>query len=181
MLLKVRQDPRELDLYHVTGKSRVGATVHPFEGTIRLLHVWDGGPPTRCDGVPAGVARRGQAHAAYELREVGRGPHTGVFTGVLTTDWLLTKNYQIRYDDLGFEGDDYANNQFAGHWRRHDGKVRLPACWGDYRIANAGPLDVGTYKFVPNEKYAQYGWQSYLDALRATDQKGWAAERAPWW
>lgn len=187
VLLEVRQDERAPALYHVKGKSKVKNAVCAFVGTIRLRHVFLQKDPSSELGPEekAYVRQRGMAVADYELREERGATHTGVFSGVLTSFWLLTGDEHIRYDDLEAGADGYSNNQFEGQWRSYDGKLRYKANWGDDRIPDSGPLDVGTGEFGPDEAYARYGWQSYLVALNhphiANGDSLWAIDRAQWW
>ena len=67
--------------------------------------------------------------------------------------------------------DPFRNNQFMGSWKSYRGSLSLKCNWGDTRIPQDGDLDVGVGLFYPNEKYAKYGWQSFIDAERSRDYK----------
>ncbi|MBC7449229.1 MAG: hypothetical protein H7330_14345 [Hymenobacteraceae bacterium] len=185
VLLRVRQDEHASDLYHVEGQSKVKGICCSLIGTIRLQYVWELKPEAnQLSGdaeTTAFVAHRGQLRATYEFREARNGPHTGTFRGTLKTDWLLAKDGHIRYDDLEMNADGYANNQFAGEWRSYDGKLHYRANWGDNRIPESGPLDVGVGQFKPDSAYVRYGWQSYVKAINSRNKQGWDRETARWW
>lgn len=185
-IIAVEQDGTESALYHVTGKTKVKNNVCPFTGTIRVRHVraWRH-PMAGLDSADrATLVGRGVVVADCELREEKSGPHTGVFTGVLVCSWTLPHNeLKVRPDGMGDEGGDagpFVNNAFVGEWRSYNGKLRERVRWGEGKIPDAGPLDIGAGDFMPAPEYERYGWKSYAEAMRGTDEKLWEQERAEW-
>jgi hypothetical protein len=42
--------------------------------------------------------------------------------------------------------------------------------WGDYRIPNAGKLDIGVGEFNPDAKYNAHGWCDYIREFKDADE-----------
>lgn len=103
--------------------------------------------------------------AEYEFYENPVTEHTGVFKGILRSDWYLDKNNNLNYDDLSLGADGFFNNQFVGNWASYKAKKPLICNWGDFRIPYSDDLDVGTAEFAPSDKYLKYGWENYKKAF----------------
>ena len=131
------------------------------------------------------MAGRGAVVGACEFREAKGGAHTGVFTGMLVSYWYVTGNdlkaKPDPYREEGGDGPTFPNNAFVGEWRSYDGKLRNRVAWGEGRIPDAGVLDIGAGEFMPDAQFEKYGWKSYAEAMRSTDESAWAKERAQWW
>lgn len=98
----------------------------------------------------------------YSLSENQKLSSTGVFSGDLMIVWHKDAKNQINYY-LPYEGYDSSRNfQFLGSWTSYRTNKSSLCCWGIYRIPCSGDLDIGAAEFSPNEKYLQYGWQSYV-------------------
>ncbi len=61
--------------------------------------------------------------------------------------------------------DSYCNHQFMGTWSPYDAENKKPAYWGDYRIPEAGDLDIGAGEFSSNPEYASRGWDTFKEAV----------------
>jgi hypothetical protein len=90
---------------------------------------------------------------------------TGVLRGVVVTRWYVDGRGRLRYNHADLSASDgFANNQFVGTWTGYAMGRALRCNWGDYRVPNAGPLNIGAGEFSPDAKYALYGWQAYQTA-----------------
>lgn len=58
--------------------------------------------------------------------------------------------------------DGYSNCQYEGTWTSYKTSKTKTCNWGDYRIPNSKDLDNGCGEFIPQEKYAKFGWQNYI-------------------
>lgn len=171
----------DASVYQLTGKTRVRGVVRAFRGTVRLQHVREVTLPVRplaeYEGTAPSIAVAGLLVGRYELREDSTLSHTGVFRGVLVTSWYVDRKGQLHYNDSAQQvADGYHNNQYVGSWTAYAQPKALRCNWGDYRIANAGDLDIGAGDFSPAEKYYPNGWQSYAMAS-STQQR----PPQPWW
>lgn len=181
-LLTVRPDAQRPGHYLVTGKSKVGENILPFEGTFRLLHVREAKTlPHGLDGVPVPAVKTGILLAEYELKEPIGQQSAGAFRGVLRTDWYLDRKGKMQYDDINSYSDSFSNNQYVGTWQSYKTR-RVKRCnWGDYRIPNADDLDQGAAEFSPADKYIAQGWQSYQQAWVENKADAREQEKAAWW
>jgi hypothetical protein len=168
-------------LYEISGASLVGENFRGFRGTISIAHarftkMIDAEFATEDD-----VRSRGFLLANYRFTEAGSDKHSGVFSGLLQTNFYIDKSGKIHYDDLESGADGFLNNQFAGTWRAADGSLELDCNWGDYRIPLSGDLDIGDGEFSPNEKYWPNGWRSLYDAHFKQDAASMKEEARKWW
>jgi hypothetical protein len=179
-LLTVRPVAGQPGHYTVTGKSKVGATVAPFEGEFTVLHVREKlGPPRTLDNEPTIAVKSGIVLARYELREPPGQPRTGVFRGLLHARWYQDRTGKLYYDDLENFADSYANNQFVGTWQSYRSGAVKRCNWGNHRIPNSQELDQGAGEFSPVDKYLANGWLSYRRAWGAGDRAAQQLEEAP--
>ena len=72
------------------------------------------------------------------------------------------KKSNLYYDAYMFMTDGYDNCQYEGVWKSYKTSKEKICNWGDYRIPNSGDLDEGCGEFIPQEKYAGFGWKSYI-------------------
>lgn len=170
-VIKNPHDPRQ---YLVYGKSRVKENVCEFLGTIQILHVrkWR----DRSDGATGD----GIILARYEFFENPNQTHTGIFKGIMMTEWFFGDAGQIQY--FMSEADGAGNNQCVGIWSAYGSATSRPCHWGDIRIPYSGDLDIGVGDFAPNPKYAKNGWESYIKAFGGPeDEHAMQLERVEWW
>ena len=184
-ILTVNQSTTDPALYYVAGKTRVLGTVRSFGGTLRLQQVREAKPVKHRDmeeGPAPDVTMEGLAVGSYELMENKKLDRTGVFRGVVATNWYLDSKGQLHYNDLDMVADSYSNNRFVGTWTSYLTKKSLRCNWGDYRVPNSGDLDIGAGEFSPAKKYEANGWHTYIAAL--ADPENTAArqqEKQAWW
>lgn len=181
-LLTVRPDAQRPGRYLVTGKSKVRATIVPFQGSFTVVHVRENKRlPRTLDDVPSDAAKAGIVLAEYELRESEGQPTNGVFRGVVYAQWYQDKAGKLQYNDLENFSDGYANNQFVGTWRSYKTGQAKRCNWGNNRIPNSGPFDQGTGEFSPADAYLHNGWQSHRKAWDQNNAAAQQQERATWW
>ncbi|MDJ0366911.1 hypothetical protein QMK33_17305 [Hymenobacter sp. H14-R3] len=184
-ILTAQRDKADPTRYQVTGKSQVLGYVSAFSGVVvvrqvRELRVL----ATRTDETVSPARQEGILLADYELREDASQPKSGVFRGVLETNWYLDKQGKLAYDDIRMMSDGFCNNQFVGTWTSYTTKKTLRCNWGDYRIPNSGDFDRGAGEFSPNPKYYTNGWD-YFAALYSGNEAARARaelkEKKVWW
>lgn len=62
-----------------------------------------------------------------------------------------------------FVADGFSNCQYEGTWTTSYKTNKIKRCnWGDYRIPNSSDLDEGCGEFIPQKKYARFGWENYI-------------------
>lgn len=169
--------------YRLSGLTRTGGTICRFEGELHIDSLLRRSPsdaPDAWGGIHSGWMLKGH----YTLREDPRQPGAGIFEGIHTLDIAADSAGTIYYDTLMLVADGYRNNQWRGTWRSYrTGAVRT-CNWGDYRIPDSGPLDIGTGEFIPGERYAGNGWQSYLNTDAEDDEvraEARSEESGRWW
>jgi hypothetical protein len=172
------------DTYLIVGKSMVKNNICDFTGTIKItkartykkLH-WGVDDEYKNKG----IKKQGIIIAEYNFEEDRKQTHSGVFDGLLSTSWYIDKNGKLKYDDIRFDADGYGNNQFVGTWRGYKSDAVKTANWGDYRIPMSGDFDIGAGEFSPDNKYLQFGWQTYHDANFNNDKQARQEEEKEWW
>jgi hypothetical protein len=173
-ILSVTKDTLSADTYHVFGKSMVKNNVNEFNGTIKISSVRKFIKLAHaCENEDKFKGYRGEYMLLgdYDFQENTNEPRSGTFKGSLRSDFYLTKDRHVYYDDIENCADSYANNQFVGEWTAYEGSLTERCNWGDFRIPNSGDLDEGAGEFSP-AKYAQYGWQDF-DKEKKKHAKWW--------
>jgi hypothetical protein len=183
-LLSVVKDKKNPGTYLVTGKSMVKNNINRFSGTIKLSTARaykkenpDGGG----EYSDLKIKTVGLVFAEYEFAEDKAQPGSGVFKGILLTNWYIDKNDKLHYDDVESAADGYSNNQFAGTWKSNKTGAVKTANWGDDRIPLSGYLDIGAGEFYPDQKYWKAGWQTYIDGYFKGNKKALSEEQRNWW
>lgn len=180
-LLTIHPDAKKPGRYVVTGKSKVRATVAPFQGSFTVVHVRESKRlPRMLDNAPSDAVKAGIVLAEYELREPVGQPNNGVFRGIVYAQWYQDKAGKLRYNDLENFADGYANNQFVGTWQSYKTGLTKRCNWGNNRIPNSGKFDQGAGEFSPADAYLHNGWQSYRKAWDQNDKAAQEQERAAW-
>jgi hypothetical protein len=87
--------------------------------------------------------------------------------GTSSGEWWVDSIDHLHANYRGDCADGFVNNQFAGTYYCSSTRQNLIIAWGDFRIPFSRDLDIGVGEFSPNPKYADQGWQSYLDAFEA--------------
>ena len=170
--------------YHVVGKRLFRNDIRSFSGTITVTSIVvfdDMHFGVDDEYKDSSIAMQGAFKGTYSFSEDRSLPHSGVFHGAVTSFWYVDPSNRLRYDDIESYMDGYSNNQFEGTWRAYSGKTEEICNWGDFRIPNSAHLDMGAGEFYPKAKYAQFGWQSYIDAYDQTSPEKVALERKQWW
>ena len=164
--ISIKKDTVNPNVYHVKGKSKVKNNICYFEGIITVIKVeefkieLENNEPNPFYNPD--TTRLGELTATYSFAENQNQEHSGIFEGLINTNFYIDIFYKIHLDDLDMGGmDSYCNNQFKGIWTSYDKKYKKKCNWGDVRIPDCGDLDVGTGEFVPNEKYRKNGWEDY--------------------
>lgn len=184
--LSVVKDKADPKMYRVHGKDKVKANICDFQGELRITHVrqykaeWYGEERPTTDSSLQG---RFVVCGTYRFLEDSVQLHAGEFTGSFASYFYLDPNGSVRYDDIEDIADGYCNNQFVGVWVSFDGGISKRCNWGDARIPNGEQLDGGAGEFGPDEKYANNGWQNYIDAYMGADpsEDALLIEREEWW
>lgn len=183
-IISVTRDKSKPDTYHVTGKSMVKNNVNRFSGTITVAKVRtlkEGSWGVDDDYTGQNIKNLGLVIARYNFAEDKTQPGSGVFEGVLVTDWLIDKDSKIQLDEVTAGADGYRNNQYVGTWKSYQTGAVKTANWGDDRIPMSGDLDLGAGEFYPDKKYWKFGWQSYIDAYTNSNKKALREEERKWW
>lgn len=161
----VNHDAKTPFLYRVIGYSEVRGVRHGFKGTITVTKLAAVTPMHYgVDDalIDAGIRAEGTLTGKYEFRENAKQKNAGVFAGTMRMDWYIDRNGTLLYDDIDIYSDGYRNNQYEGTWLSYrPGAEKKVANWGEYRIPNAGDLDVGAAAFAPNPKYKDRGWADF--------------------
>ena len=181
---RVQQDPAHPGVYRVSGKTRVKNTVCAFTGTITLVRARRYTAPN----AEYPQFREGELNCRVELAEDRRQPGSGTIRGTLTTYFYLDQQGQARYNTLEAQADGWGNNQCVATWTSYATGQGKPCHWGDFRIAESGPLDIGAGEFYVGDQYLRHGWQTYQQAKLAegnaqdpVGRKAQAEETRQWW
>ncbi len=170
--------------YYVYGKTKVGAKVHVFRGSMIINDIeaykqmeYGVDDEHKDDGMKGQYRMEGD----YVFYEDSTLSQTGKLYGRFTTRFYVDRNGGIKYMDIDDYADGFNNNQFEGKWTGYQNKVTKTFNWGDYRIPNSRGLDIGAGEFSPDTKYLPYGWKSYADAYTYGDSAALKEEKARWW
>lgn len=149
--------------YLVYGKSSVKSNVCNFVGKITIININELKVPTY--GVDEqyknyGIKYQGRIIAKYEFFENRKLHNSGQFNGILQSNWYLTKDDKIKYDDIEDNADGYINNAFVGKWKMYNSNLEKICNWGDYRVPNVKcDFDIGAGELGISEKYNKNGWK----------------------
>lgn len=185
-IITITKDPALPDTYKVYGKSMVKNNKDEFRGIIKIINIrkytqtsYGVDDELKDKGIKGEYLLVG----IYNLTETATQEHAGTFSGTLVSKFYLDKNNVVKYDDIDKNADGYSNNQLAGKWVSHNGKLIKRCNWGDYRIPNSQGLDGGAGEFSPNDKYLTAGWQNVRDAYGNSklSAKAKQIEKAKWW
>ncbi|GAB3907495.1 hypothetical protein [Mucilaginibacter boryungensis] len=182
--LKVTKD--SAGNYRVYGKSMVKNKLFDFKGTLKITHIRK--YKHISEGLDKEYKRKGITGeytmlGDYTFVEQLTQLPIGTFRGTFKTDFYLTRDNKIHYDDIEQVSDSYTNNNFVGTWTSYDGKITKTCNWGDYRAPNSGDLDTGAGEFSPADKYLPMGWQTVHDAYQngRNSARAQKEENKEWW
>ena len=141
--------------YFAYGKTMVKGNICSFQGTITITEAKLYSE--------AEIPNINQGFVTSELifYEDQKQPSTGLIKGKLTTQFLIDKTGNLRYDAIMLIADGYSNNQFIGTWMSYKTGVSKKCNWGDYRIPESKLLDVGAGEFSVDQKYRKNGWENF--------------------
>jgi len=147
--------------YEIEGFSQVKSNVCQFTGVIKNIEYFQykGVDENACDD--AGVknpARQGCALADFILKEDPQQKSTGIFMGLLKTQWIIDTYNQIHKGQFGSYDSAYGD-QFLGEWISYKGGTK-PVAWGVGEIPFArGVLYDGDGDICISPKYYKNGWE----------------------
>lgn len=185
-LISVTKSSSSIGQYNVFGKSMVKRNICVFNGVLTITGIrkynkltYGADDEFKHKGIVGEYAITG----VYLFNERKTQDHAGTFKGVFGSDFYLTRDGKIHYDDTQMISDGYTNNDFAGSWTSYDKKITEICNWGDYRIPDSGDLDAGAGEFSPADKYLSYGWQTIRDTYStgASSAKAKKEEKRIWW
>ena len=178
----VRQDAANPYLYHVAGKTRVKNNVCGFTGTITVLRA----RRYLRNETDYPQYQRGEVSCRVELAEDRQQPGSGTLRGELVSYWYRDGRGKLRYDVLEAGSDGFCNNLCTATWTSYATGQRKACHWGDFRIPESGPLDIGAGELLPDPKYKANGWQTYegafiVESTTPQERAAQAEERRKWW
>jgi hypothetical protein len=165
------QDARRSHVFAAVGKTLVKTNLVKFSGSIEV---------EKFARIKKGDQACYIAIVKYKLLEDKLQKSAGVFEGYAVLRLRCQEGGAV-YEDIEQDADGFYNNQFVGTWTSNATKAVKPCNWGDYRIPQCGDLDQGAGEFLPANKYLQYGWQGYYNAIINLSNADIAIENKQWW
>lgn len=163
VLLSVKRDAKQPNVYHVRGKSRLKRRVTPFSGTITLTGYAALPKPNLYD-LPYQPWRPATVSGTFAFRETsGR---RGVFSGQVDMDVAPDRDRQVRSWCCSPDNETRGGGiLFEGQWR--SGKEQVPVIWKDDLFGLARQIltdfEIGSRDVEINHKYARKGWDTYWE------------------
>lgn len=189
----ITKDDSSPKRYQVCGKTKVKNNVCNFRGKIDLLSIRPLNEDLRLIlndqakkyGDEEVMNRTNYPTyvliAKYSFYEDKEQSYSGVFTGLLKSNFYIKRD-SLFFDDLNKDfSDGYSNNQFVGTWKMYDYKISKKCNWGISRIPCAKELDIGAGFFSPNKTYLENGWENYHDAYINQNEEALKEESQKWW
>ena len=167
----VERDLNGSNEYLVYGKSSVKSSISDFIGKITITKIQEF--KNQNLGVDdeyknSGIKSHGLLTAKYEFFENKEQKNSGLFQGILQSEWYLDKDEKIKYNDIDLNADGYFNNAFVGIWKMYNSNIEKICNWGDYRVPYAKcDFDIGTGELSISKKYIKNGW--------------WIKPKKEWW
>lgn len=153
--------------YQVKGKTKFLDNIRAIAGEIIVDSIVPHIQVSAIDCELGGMApfvegdETGTIYAHYSFSEARDEVPVGKYVGKAMFDYALHKG-NLYYDATNLIADGYCNNQYEGVWVSLDNDDEIICNWGDYRIPNSGPLDIGCAEFYPNEEAQKnHGWANY--------------------
>lgn len=160
--LSFKKDSTQPNRYLISGKDKVKENVCAFSGYLQIDSVKPRALSAFAAHDTAYPTVPFRIYGHYEFKEDVNNAHAGILSGNCYIDAYFDLLYQVQYDERVLATDMFCNNQFSGMWNAYDGKSNVVCNWGDYRIPNAGKLDIGVGEFKPDDKYNANGWGDYV-------------------
>lgn len=179
--------------YYVYGKSKVKSNICQFMGEIEIMHIRKINDPEKqsryefakkhndTEAMERFSKEEYILLAKYQFFEDPDQKGTGIFRGILKTNFYVEGD-NIFYNDLNLRySDSFSNNQSVGTWTSYTSSVAKKANWGEFRVPYSGDLDWGAGEFSPNKKYLNKGWETYYKAYIQQDTAARKEEEKKWW
>lgn len=184
-IISAEKDTGSGDTYNIYGKSKVKNNICEFHGTIKITNIrifkhehWGADDEFKNNG----IKKQGLLLANYYFIEDLGCSHSGIFEGVLSSNWYLDKHDHIKYDDIELQcSDGFRNNQFVGTWNANDSSQTKTCNWGDYRIPFSDKLDCGVGEFYPANEFIKMGWATPNDVQVSPNQIVRQEDTEQWW
>lgn len=177
----VKKNPENPLQYICSGATRVQNIICHFNGTLEIENA------TSMANSYSDFNRHFAALVFnVKLFEDSTEFESGVFSGKLSSNCYFKNGFEILYNGLNFNTDNFSNNLFTGQWQNYSNGATKICRWGDYRIPNSDDLDVGSDNFSVNDRYINNGWLDYMDAWGTSGdatktQKARDNEARQWW
>lgn len=177
--LSVIKNPDNGFEYFVYGKSKVKSNICSFQGLITITE------SKTFDDSDFPNIKQGFIKGEYQFFENPNQKGTGIFKGHFQTDFYVSPNKLIKYNNLR-QDDSFHNNFFEGCWTKYNSKDSIKCNWGDYRIPDSNKLDCGVSEFEPCEAFVKFDWLRYkiaygasTDRMKVNEAK--KGEKEKWW
>tara|TARA_Y100000782_G_scaffold111521_1_gene139777 strand:- start:6497 stop:7360 length:864 start_codon:yes stop_codon:yes gene_type:complete len=171
---ETKQTNGELE-FIILGKSNVSSNICDFEGTIKVLNVYE---------ITENYDFPGQAtlFAAYEIFEDSTQNHVGVFKGTLECSIVIDHTTkEIMLDESFAMADGYYNRSYVGIWKSYNSTVVKKCIWGDYRLPFTFDFDRGDGEMMVNQKYIENGWTTFANGSEYDFSKDKLRLKNQWW
>ena len=168
-------------LYIISGKTLVHNNICSFTGTLKIVSAdYDTSSLMKLIGYQN--FKRGFITSQIKIIEDSNQLASGIINGRLETDCYFDDKGKIFYNALMIVADGFSNNSFIGNWTSFKTGLSKKCNWGDGRIPDCGDLDGGTGEFIPDEKYYDNGWRSYINSFESGDSiKAKTVINSEWW
>lgn len=170
--ISIIKNPDNPTQYFVYGKTKVKTNICNFQGTIDLMNA------RYYKESDIDTIKQGFVFGKYKFFEDPKQKHTGFFEGFVKSDWYITDNGFLCYDDLSTVADGYSNNEFVGIWNGYNKNAPKVCNWAHGRIPYSRYFDVGAGEFYPDKQYHKYGWDKYMIEY---DEFNKTRKKVEWW
>ena len=176
----IKIDEKDTLIYDVWGKYRIKDQISNYIGKIHVREnftMLSKKYQVDEEVLPQNGTQVYSVISEWNLKTIGTNEQ---IKGKMTSTFILQNN-KVVFDDIGLGWNDpYRNNQFVGEFNSNK-YVRQKCRWGTCRIPDSDDLDIGSAEFSPDEKYLNYGWQSYWNAFMEGTEEGWKTEELTRW
>ena len=158
----IKKDNTQPSLYQVEGWTRVAKNTRKFRGTIVINTL-----KTLVNSEETDFKEEGIAEGNFLFDEYENLPVTGIFKGKVLLCWAISNKGNLEYNDFYEGADPYFNNAFIGTWTSKQTQKTQQVSWAHLRVPCSGDLDIGAGEFIPNKKYLKYGWDEFINEMKA--------------
>jgi len=163
----IKKSEENKDVYEVEGFSTVmNKNKRTFKGTFSLQSHYKFTEPTFEEPLKNGDIE-GFSTFSYQLTEDEKLSATGIFKGKVLLCWAISNKGNLEYNDFYEGADPYFNNAFIGTWTSKQTQKTQQVSWAHLRVPCSGDLDIGAGEFIPNKKYLKYGWDEFINEMKA--------------